>query len=128
MDSERLGKLMEAGDYHEVLSKYIEIYVHPDDRQKMTASTRLEVLLKRVPEIGLYKLDYRRSLDDISSYYEMNVAKTVDENNTIIFIMGLRDVNDEMQKQLEQARILEAQSEIIEGLGSEYYSVLLVDP
>ena len=128
MDSERLGKLMEAGDYHEVLSKYIEIYVHPDDRQKMTYSTRLEVLLERVPEIGLYKLDYRRNLDDICSYYEMNVAKTVDENNTIIFIMGLRDVNDEMQKQLEQARLLEAQSEIIEGIGSEYYSVLLVDP
>ena len=33
-----------------------------------------------------------------------------------------------MQKKLKQARDIEEQSEIIEGLGSEYYSVLLVDP
>ena len=33
-----------------------------------------------------------------------------------------------MQKQLQQAREIKEQSEIIEGLGSEYYSVLLVDP
>ena len=94
----------------------------------MKESTGLEVLLKQVPEVGLYKLGYRRNMNGVYSYYEMNVAKTVDENGTIIFIMGLRDVNDEMQRQLRQAREIEAQSEIIEGLGSEYYSVLLVNP
>lgn len=42
--------------------------------------------------------------------------------------MGLRDVNEEMQRQLKQAKEFEAQSEIIKGLGSVYYSVLLVYP
>ena len=128
MADEQLGKLMELGSYEKILSSYIDAYIVPEDRERMKESTGLEVLLKQVPEVGLYKLGYRRNMNGVYSYYEMNVAKTVDENGTIIFIMGLRDVNDEMQRQLRQAREIEAQSEIIEGLGSEYYSVLLVNP
>ncbi|MDY3918270.1 MAG: response regulator [Candidatus Limivivens sp.] len=128
MESRQLEKLMETGCYQEILAQYIDVYVVPEDQDRMRELTKLEVLLEQVPEVGLYKLGYRRILNGIYSYYEMNVAKTVDESGTVIFIMGLRDVNEEMQRQLRQAREIEAQSEIIEGLGSEYYSVLLVDP
>ena len=128
MDAQALGKLMSEDDYKTVLSNYIDAYIVPEDREKIRAATEIDVLLERVPESGLYKLDYRRVMNGECSYYEMNVAKTVDENGTVIFIMGLRDVNDEMQLQLKQARDIEVQSVIIEGLGSDYYSVLLVDP
>ena len=57
-----------------------------------------------------------------------NTARTVDENGEVTFILALRDVDEEMRRQLKQTREMEMQREIIEGLGSEYYSVLLVDP
>ena len=128
METQQLNKLMELEDYEAVLDKYIDHYVVPEDRDRIREATTLNVLMKRVPETGLYKLGYRRNMNGIISYYEMNIVKTVDENGTAIFILGLRDVSDEMQKKLKQARDIEEQSEIIEGLGSEYYSVLLVDP
>ncbi|MDO5389632.1 MAG: response regulator [Eubacteriales bacterium] len=128
MGSEKLGKLMVMGNYKEVLSTYIDTYIVPEDCERIRKLTGLDVLLEQVPENGLYKLGYRRYMDGELSYYEMNVAKIVDDNGTVTFIMGLRDVNEEMQRQLKQAREIEAQSEIIEGLGSEYYSVLLVNP
>ena len=128
MNPDLFRNLMKTGSYEQVLSRYIDAYIVPEDRERIRTATGLDVLLKHVPEIGLHKLGYRINMNGVYSYYEMNVAKTVDENGTVIFIMGLRDVNDEVQRQLRQVREMEAQSEIIEGLGSEYYSVLLVDP
>ena len=128
MDVGRIGKLLESGNYEDVLEKYIDAYVVEEDRQRLKESTELNNLLSCVPEQGLYKLGYRRSMDGALSYYEMNIVKTVDEQGTIIFILGLRDVDEEMQRQIRQLRRMEAQSEIIEGLSTEFYSVLLVDP
>ncbi|MGN1338999.1 MAG: ATP-binding protein, partial [Oscillospiraceae bacterium] len=127
MKTDKLRGLIGSGSYDEVISSYIDTYIIPEDRERIRNATTLEVLWERVPDVGLYKLDYRRTMDGVVSYYEMNVVKTVDENGTVTFIMGLRDVNDEMQRQLRQAREIEAQSDIIEGLGAEYYSILLVD-
>ena len=128
MDPALLEKLMAAADYEVVLSKYIDAFVVPEDQDRLRESTGLEVLLERVPDIGLYKLGYRRIMGGMISYYEMNVVKTVDPSGEITFILGLRDVDEEMRRQLKQTREMETQREIIEGLGSEYYSVLLVDP
>ncbi|MGN1016581.1 MAG: response regulator [Faecousia sp.] len=128
MEPEKLGKLMSLGGYEQVLSKYIDLFVIPEDQQRLRESSGLAALLERVPEVGLYKQGYRRRMDGATAYYEMNVVKTVDETGAVIFILGMRDVDDEMQRQLKQARALQEQSEIIQGLGSEYYSILLVDP
>ena len=128
IDPEVLDKLLEIGDYEAVLSKYIDVFVVPEDRERLRDFSRLNVLLEKVPEIGLYKLGYRRDMNGIIDYYEMNVVKTVDKTGAITFILGLRDVDEEMRRQLKQTREMEMQREIIEGLGSEYYSVLLVDP
>ena len=128
MDVGRIGKLLESGNYEDVLKKYIDAYVVEEDRQRLKESTELSNLLRCVPGQGLYKLGYRRSMDGVISHYEMNVVRTVDEQGTTIFILGLRDVDEEMQRQLKQMRKLETQSEIIEGLSTEFYSVLLVDP
>ncbi|MGN0492076.1 MAG: response regulator [Acutalibacteraceae bacterium] len=123
-----LKKLLEMGDYEAVLEKYIDTFVVPEDRERLRESTGLSVLLKRVPDVGLYKLGYRRNMDGVIDYYEMNTVKTVDKNGEVTFILGMRDVDEETRRQLNQTREMEMQREIIEGLGSEYYSVLLVNP
>ena len=128
MNTKMLEKLMAVGDYEEILRKYIDNFIVPEDRERIRESSKLNVLLEQVPDVGLYKQGYRRNINGVLSYYEMNVVKTIDENGTVIFILGMRDVDDEMKRKLKQAQKMEAQSEIIEGLASEYYSVLLVDP
>ena len=128
MSPSLLGKLMEVGDYEAILSRYIDAFVVPEDRERMRESGRLDNLLKRVPKVGLYKIGYRRKMNGTIAYYEMNTAKTVDEQGNITFVLGMRDVDEEMRRQLKQTREMETQREIIEGLGSEYYSVLLVFP
>ena len=121
-------KLLLLEDYELILTQYIDVFVVPEDRDRLRESIVLSVLMEKVPEVGLYKLGYRRSMNGVISYYEMNVVKTVDSNGTVTFILGLRDVDEETRRQLKQTREMEVQREIIEGLGSEYYSVLLVNP
>lgn len=128
MDSHKLSKLLETSNYEVALANYIDAYIVPEDQNRIRESTKLSVLNEKVPDIGLYKLGYRRNVNGETAYYEMNTVKTVDKNGTVTFIMGLRDVDEEMRRHLKRSRELEMQREIIEGLGLEYYSVLLIDP
>ena len=127
MDRGLLSNLMKPGDYEKVLSGYIEAYVIPEDRERIREATRLQSLLQRVPDVGLYKTGYRRNMDGRIAFFEMNVVKTVNENGKITFVLGIRNVDEETRRQLKQARQMETQREIINGLASEYYSVLLVN-
>ncbi|MGN1103889.1 MAG: response regulator, partial [Candidatus Coproplasma sp.] len=122
-----LDNLLAIGDYELVLSKYIDTFVVSEDRERLKQSLKLPVLLEKVPDVGLYKLGYKRIMDGVTSYFEMNTIKIVDDG-AVTFILGLRDVDEEVRRQLKQTREMEVQREIIEGLGSVYYSVLLVDP
>lgn len=128
IDPALLGKLLTSGNYEEVLTQYIDTFVVPEDRDRLRKSTGLSVLMEKVPEVGLYKLGYRRIMNGVISYFEMNTVKTVGENGAVTFILGMRDVDEETRRQLKQTREMEMQREIIEGLGSEYYSILLVNP
>lgn len=128
IDPALLEKLLTTGGYEEVISKYIDSFVVPEDRDRLRKSTGLSVLIEKVPEVGLYKLGYRRIMNGVISYFEMNTVKIVDENGVVTFILGMRDVDKETRRQLKQTREMEIQREIIEGLGTEYYSVLLVNP
>lgn len=128
MPLEQLQKLIDKNTYEEVISAYIDNYIVAEDKERIHEATKLNVLIEKVNEDSLYKLGYKRYMNGVYSYYEMNVVKVADDNGNDLFIMGLRDVTDEMHRQLKQERDNELQNEIIEGLGKEYYSVLLVDP
>lgn len=123
-----LKKLMEYGDYNETISKYIDAYVVPEDQERIRESSKLCVFDEKVPDIGLYKLGFKRNMNGVIAYYEMNVVKIVDDNGCVTYVMGLRDVDEEMQRKLKQARAIETQDEVIKALGKEYLSVLLLNP
>lgn len=128
ISTQLLEELMEDGNYSVALNKYIDSFVIMEDRERVRELAGLDVLYKRVPDEGLYKLGFRRSMAGIISYYEMSVVKIVDNSNNITFVLGLRDVDAEMRRQLKLTNEMEVQRDIIEGLAMEYYSVLLLDP
>ncbi|MGN1099225.1 MAG: hypothetical protein ACI4S9_02685, partial [Christensenellales bacterium] len=102
-----LKKLLAFGDYEVILSKYIDTFVVPEDRDRLKKSVVLSVLTEKVPDKGLYKLGYRRIKDGVVSYFEMNTVKIVDGSGAVTFILGLRDVDEESRRQLKQTREME---------------------
>lgn len=119
-----LSSLLKLSDYETIVDRYIDSFVHPDDRNRIRENSRLKNLLEKTSETGLYKMGFRRILAESIQYYEMNVARSVDSDT---LILGMRDVDQETRRQIKVTKEMEAQREIIEGLGSEYYSILLVD-
>ena len=119
-----LSSLLKLSDYETIVDRYIDSFVHPDDRDRIRENSRLKNLLEKTSETGLYKMGFRRILAESIQYYEMNVARSVDSDT---LILGMRDVDQETRRQIKVTKEMEAQREIIEGLGSEYYSILLVD-
>ena len=101
MDPSVLKELLNLGDYESVLLKYIDTFVVPDDRDRLRKSIGLPVLMEKVPDVGLYKLGYRRIKNGVIAYFEMNTIKLVDDNGTVTFILGLRDVDEEARRQLK---------------------------
>ena len=129
MEIKLIKKLMKLGDYDGgILEQYIDNYIVPEDRERVRKVIKLEVLQREVPEKGLFKVGFRRTLNGVISFYEVNVVKVRDKNGAVMFILGMRDVDEEVTSRRRQAKEMELQREIIEGLGSEYFLVLLVDP
>ena len=103
MDSKTLENLMKLGIYDGgIVDKYIDSFVAPEDQERVRNATRLSVLQEKVPDKGLYKVGFRRILNGISSYYEMNTIKITDANGHVTFIMGMRDVDDRVKKERMQ--------------------------
>ncbi|MGN0905721.1 MAG: hybrid sensor histidine kinase/response regulator, partial [Bullifex sp.] len=123
-----LDSMISSHDYEKIITGYIDTMVIPEDRERLRLTSTLETLRKEVPEVGLFKQGYRRLCKGQVEYYEMNVARSVDEAGHVTFIMGIRDVDAETRRQLAVSEEMETQREISQGLASEYYSVLLVDP
>lgn len=123
-----LDAMISSGDYSVIINKYIDALVIPEDRERIRSTSTLEALRREVPEVGLFKQGYRRLYEGQVEYYEMNVAKSIDDDGKVTFIMGIRDVDEETRRQLAVSEEMETQREISQGLASEYYSVLLVDP
>ena len=63
MDSHKLSKLLETSNYEVALANYIDAYIVPEDQNRIRESTKLSVLNEKVPDIGLYKLGYRRNVN-----------------------------------------------------------------
>ena len=100
MDRETVEKLMGLGNYEGgILDKYIDSFIAPEDQERVRSSTRLSVLQEKVPDRGLFKVDFRRIFKGVSSYYEMNTIKIKDKNGKVTFIMGMRDVDALIRKE-----------------------------
>ncbi|WP_432628146.1 hybrid sensor histidine kinase/response regulator [Brotaphodocola sp.] len=128
MNKKVIEEIIKSGSYEgDILDRYIDNFIVPKDRKRVRESTKLSVLRKKVPDKGLFKIGFRRILNGVYSYYEINVVKITDKNGAITFILGMRDVNDEMNFRLRQEKKMELQKEVIEGLAAEYFSVLLVN-
>ena len=127
MSEELVKSLVNFKKYDLVIKEYISKFVIPEDQERMYKSSSLESLLLNVKESGFYKQSFRRFLNGEILYYEMNVSKIISDGKTI-FIIGMRDVDKEMRETLLMTKEMESQREIIKGLSSDYYSILLVDP
>ncbi|MGN0689377.1 MAG: hybrid sensor histidine kinase/response regulator, partial [Oscillospiraceae bacterium] len=101
-----------------------------EDKERLRDAISVDNVQQALKEHDEYVYGYRVTYDDSGIHYFqvvfLRMYSHISSESQII--MGFRNVDTIVEEEHKNIKIMEAQSEIIEGLGSVYYSVLLLNP
>lgn len=123
---ERYGQKFAAGNYERSICIYIENDVFKEDRYLFRQISTVSGVNELLKDKKTYEFTYRVFRNQQLRYFQCQLVKPNSKRNDVV--LAFKNVDEEMRRQLKQTKEMEMQREIIEGLGSEYYSVLLVNP
>ncbi len=104
------GKVMDeehrtSAPYAESWERYIDKYVHPDDRQAARESLAADALERGVGESGILTVPFRVVRNDETHYCQAKVVAAGDRPGQLI--MGFRNVDEEVREEEERRRVLQ---------------------
>ena len=116
--------------YHDTWDYYIEKYVLKEDRAALRRAVAVDVVQRELEKSDEYMYSYRVLYDNTGiHYYQVAFIRMYSRKAAKSqIILAFRNVDKIVEEERKHAAIREQQSEIIEGLGSEFYSVLLLNP
>lgn len=116
--------------YNETWDYYIQKYVLEEDREALYAAVAVDVVQRALEKSDEYVCSYRVQYDNTGIHYFQVVFLRMYSSRAAEsqIILAFRNVDAIVEEERKHTRVQSEQSEIIEGLGSEYYSVLLVNP
>ena len=101
-----LDSVKEQTNSEEALRGYIDKYVIPEDQMAMYEISTISGADKKVPETGIYTVNYRRKNGDDVLYYQLNMARFKSDDGTDYFVHGFRDITATMEKELQIQKAL----------------------
>lgn len=122
----RYGESFSSGNYEDNLLSYVKNEVLKEDQKLFDSILSVDNVKRLLEKDRDFYFNYRVLRNDEVKYFQCQLV--CPEINGSAFIIGFKDIDDEMRKNIILTHEMETQSEIIQGLASDYYSVLLVDP
>lgn len=95
------------GSFEQSIKKYIDTWVHPDDREAMTQAAGVANIKERLGKDRTFHTTYRVVEDGVVSYFEMLIYNVGGRENVSQIVMGFRSVDDEIRRELEQRELME---------------------
>ncbi len=92
--------------FSESIERYISTLVHDDDREKLRKAAALDKIKAELAEKQLYYVNYRSCHNGGLQYYEMKIVRAGSWDETHGIVLGLRSVDEETRKEIEQKRLL----------------------
>lgn len=93
--------------FQKSMEQYINTIVHEEDREKMLELIQTDALRQKLEEQGVQHANYRAVLDGEVSYYQLKAVRTGSWNRQCGIVIGLRSVDVEIRKEMEQKNLLE---------------------
>lgn len=92
----------------ESMEQYIQEWVHEDDRDMLRQAVSLDTMKKKLAQKPLYYVNYRKCVGDEVIYFQMKTVGIRTDNNNSSIVLGFRNVDEEIHREMEQNRLLEA--------------------
>ncbi|MBO2517360.1 MAG: hypothetical protein CW338_08835, partial [Clostridiales bacterium] len=115
--------------YDTVIGKYIEQYVHEDDRERVREQTKFETVERETPETGTYTVTYRRWNDGHTAfdYHQMCFARAVSADGTVNYVLAYRDADRMIREQIASREELERRTAISNYFLKSYTNAYYAD-
>ena len=92
----------------ESMEQYIQKWVHEDDRDLLRHAVSLDTLKQELAEGKIYYVNYRKCQGNETSYFQMKAVNAGNSTDRTGFVLGFRNVDAELRKEIEQNTLLEA--------------------
>ncbi len=92
----------------ESMEQYIQKWVHEDDRDLLRHAFSLDTLKQELAEGKIYYVNYRKCQGNETIYFQMKAVSAGNSTDRTGFVLGFRNVDAELRKEIEQNTLLEA--------------------
>lgn len=110
--SERISEFFPQNEisynYDALLSKYLQQWVVPDDRQSVEDVLRVNYMAEKLSLSDTYYLNYRVTENDRTVYMQLRVVNVGDGNHVSQAVIGTRNIDEEIEHERKQTQVLEA--------------------
>ncbi|MCI8550684.1 MAG: response regulator [Lachnospiraceae bacterium] len=90
------------------MERYIEAFVHEDDREMLRQMASREGLKRELAEKTQCYMNYRTLKNDHVKYFQMKVVRTGEWEENHGIVLGFRSVDEEIRNEMEQKSLLES--------------------
>ena len=111
----RIPAWAKQGGFPMRIKVYADIFVVPEDKEKMLSEVETDVLLSKLKERPVYFVNFRIHVDDEIRYYQIKFNANVVHGEIQSIIAGFHDVDDEMREELKRQELLEEAKELAEA-------------
>ncbi len=89
------------------MEKYINEWVHEEDQEYLRQAVSLDTMKKELSKKNLYYINYRKYRNEETIYFQMKAVGVGTINGDFGIVLGFRNVNEEIRKEMEQKSLLE---------------------
>ncbi len=108
LTSSTAERMMRTAVYSKDIEEYIVQYVHIDDREMVQKKLQLESLCSNHMEVAkVYTIRYRRVTEGEIEWIEWRIVKFLGENKKQKALLAIKNVTQEVKKEIEQKLCLE---------------------
>ncbi len=94
--------------FQESMEKYVQEFVHEDDREMFRESASAEVMQEELSEKNLYYVNYRAVLNGETKYFQLKIVRTGKWGAQHGIVVGIRSVDEETRGEMEKKALLES--------------------
>ena len=123
----RVPGYREETDYRKRTQLLAETLILPEDRERFLAEVDPAVVAEKVKGTAPYYVDFRVSIDGETHWYQAKFAHHSAHGDHSCAIIGITNIDELMAQKTRNEELLRQNLQIIEGVASNFASVLYVN-
>lgn len=104
---QQFGKRYQTREFLWYISDYVNMWVHPDDRQMVKRVTSPDYIREKLSQSKTYYVNFRVIKDDKTQYLQLRIVNVGSMEQPSQIVMGYKRMDEEILKEMEQKQILE---------------------